>query len=92
MIKKLLDRILREPVLVFAAIQAQILVLWPSMSDGGRLALAAWVALFQRALSTSRRSADEGVETAKYVGAVEHQATALAGQLGAALAPATEGG
>jgi len=88
----LADRVSREPVLVGAAVQAQLLASFPNWSPAARLAVGAWIALFQRGFSTSKKTADENVDTAKaevatkveeakYVGAVEHQALALAARV-----------
>lgn len=74
------DRVSREPVLVGAAVQAQLLASFPDWSPAARLAVGAWIALFQRGFSTSKKSADESLEASKYVGAIEHQAIAVAGQ------------
>lgn len=74
-------RLAREPVLAGAAVIATLEAAVPDLSPGWKLAAGAWVALFQRALSTPKAAADERVEVAKYVGAVEHQATVLAAQI-----------
>lgn len=70
------ERITREPVLLGAAVLATVEATAPEMSTAGKLAVTAWVSLFQRALSTPTVTAKEQVETAKWVGAVE----ATAGQ------------
>lgn len=80
-VAKLWDRVSREPVLIGAAVQAQLLASFPDWSPAARLAVGAWVALFQRGASTSKRTAAESVETAKFVGAIEHAAVSTAGQV-----------
>lgn len=88
----LLARVGREPVLTGAAVAATLEAALPNMGAGWKLAVGAWVALYQRAYSTPKATADEReaaakattvdeVEGAKYVGALEHQATVLAAQV-----------
>lgn len=88
--KGLLDRASREPVLGFGAIGLGITAWWPALvdNDAKKAAVGGILLYLQRIFSTSKKSADENVanatadvdtkiETAKYVGAVEHQAVAL---------------
>jgi hypothetical protein len=86
---RVLDRISREPVLGFGAIALSIAAWWPSLvsTDAKKAALAGILLWLQRTFTTSRKTADENVEGAKYVGAVEHQAIATAAQVIAASAP-----
>lgn len=89
----LLDRIAREPVLGFGAIGLSITAWAPSLvdNDAKKAAVAGILLWLQRTFSTSKKTAEENVttakadvdtkvEVAKYVGAVEHQAVAAAGQ------------
>lgn len=69
--KTVLDRISREPVLLGAAALATFEAAAPGASTAWKLAIAAWIAYLQRTFSTSKRTADENVEVARYVGAVE---------------------
>ncbi len=66
-----LDRIRREPVYLGAAVLATFEAAWPSAPTGVKLAAGAWVAFGQRAFSTAKATAEERVEVARYVGAVE---------------------
>lgn len=77
----LLDKVQRYPVLFFGAAAAWV-KLWCHVEtgDGVDIALTATVLWLQSAFSLSKKTADEQVEGAKYVGAVEHQAVAQAGQ------------
>lgn len=97
-----LARIAREPVLTGAAVLATLEAAVPDLSPGWKLAATAWVALFQRAFSTPKAAAEEAVanatagvedqvEVAKYVGAVENQATAIAGRVIARTRPPADG-
>lgn len=83
--EKIIDRLVkREPVLFFGFLGLVIGAasdVDPASKWG--VVIAAGVTLFQRAWSTSKVTAEENVEIAKAVGAVEHQATALAGRLAA---------
>lgn len=86
----MLNALRREPVLLGAALSIT--------ADGGCLLAGAsteaqaiihgitlaWVAWGVRLLSTPTVKAEQRVEEAKYVGAVEQHATALAGQIIAA--------
>ena len=80
---RVLDRLSREPVLGFGAIALSITAWAPSWvdTDAKKAALAGILLWLQRTFTTSRKTADENVETAKYVGAVEHQAVVTAAQL-----------
>jgi hypothetical protein len=85
------DRISREPVLAFGAIGLSITAWAPSVvnTDAKKAALAGILLFLQRTFTTSRKTAAENVETAKYVGAVEHQAVATAAQLIASSDPSS---
>lgn len=85
----LLDRLAREPVLIGGAVYATLEAAYPDASPAVKLAWTAWITLAQHMFSTSKRTAEENVEGAKYVGAVEHQAVALAGQVTAEPDPPT---
>lgn len=86
------DRIQRYPVLFFGAVGAWIKSKAHIDTGGGDdLALTATILWLQSAFSLSKKTAEENVaavqaqvdmpvEVAKYVGAVEHQAVAAAGQ------------
>lgn len=78
------DSLSREPVLGFGAAGLAITAWGPSTwtdTDAKKAALAAVILFFQRAWSKSTKAVAEQVEVAAYTGAVEHQATALAGRL-----------
>lgn len=77
----IVDRLVkREPVLFFGAIGLWIGVAWDIDPDSrAGLALAGTILLFQRAYTESKAVAEENVEQAKYVGAVENQAVTNAG-------------
>lgn len=96
-LKALYDRASREPVLFFGAVGLSITAWEPAWvaTDAKKAAVAGILLYLQRIFSTSKKSADENiaiaqagtgaqVEVAKYVGALEHQATAAAGSLLAA--------
>lgn len=87
-IKDILIRLspVREPVLFFAAVQGYVYAWLPSLvdSDLKKAFVLAAVAWGQRSLSTPKANAEAQAEGAAYVGALEHQATAQAGQLLAA--------
>lgn len=72
-LRKLIDRLVRrEPVLFFGAIGLWITAV-TNITDDSRagVALAATVLLFQRAFSTSKATAEENAEVARYAGALE---------------------
>lgn len=77
-----LDRISREPVLGFGAIGLAITAWVPSWVNGDakKAAVAGILLWLQRTFSTSKKSADEGLESSKYIGAIEHAAVTAAGQ------------
>lgn len=75
-IQSVIDRLIRrEPVLFFGGIGLWITAAtdW-DVTSGEGIALTGTVLLFQRAYSTSKASAEENVEIAKWVGAVEEKA------------------
>lgn len=90
MIRRLIDRIAREPVLGLGAIALSITAWEPGWvdTDAKKAAMAGILLWLQRTFSTSKKTADENVESAKYVGAVEHQNIAHAAQIIAAAPPA----
>lgn len=81
--EKVIDRLIRrEPVLFFGFVGLVIGAaanVDPASKWG--VVIAAGVTLFQRAYSTAKVTAEENAAAAKYVGATEQQATALAGRL-----------
>lgn len=78
-LRSLLDRVQRYPVLFFGAVGAWIKAK-VNIETGGAddLALTATILWLQSAFSLSKKTAEEQVEGAKYIGAVENQATSLA--------------
>ena len=68
------DRLVHEAVLIGAALLAQYAVTFPNASAAANAAAIAWVAIFQRMLSTSTKSANDRVEQGRYVGAVNEAA------------------
>lgn len=89
-----LDFIRNEPVLLGAALAgtADGICLLADLSTTTQGIVhgitVAWIAWIVRILSTPTKKVDEQVEAAKYVGAVEHQATAAAGVIIAHTRPA----
>lgn len=77
---KLAPIITREPVLFFGAILATFEATLPNAAPVVKVAAAAWATYLQRMFSIPTSKADQRVEEAKYVGAVEHQAMTAAGQ------------
>ena len=75
-IHRLIDRLItREPVVFWSVVGLWVGITFdvdPESRAG--LAIAATVILFQRAFSESKKTSDENVEAAKYVGAVEKEA------------------
>lgn len=76
LLPKIVDRFAREPVLFFGAIEAYLLgfhedVFNTDLKKGFLTAAMLWL---MRTFSTSKRTADENVEVAKWVGAVEVRA------------------
>lgn len=104
-LKGLIDRAAREPVLGFGAVGLSITAWWPQFvdNDAKKAAVTGILLFLQRIFSSSKKTAEEQVgaakaeaqqakvdakadveqqvEVAKYVGAVEHQATAIAGRV-----------
>lgn len=82
MIRRLIDRIAREPVLGFGAVALSITAWAPGWvdTDAKKAAMAGILIWLQRTFSTSKKTADEQTESAKYIGAVQHQAIASAGR------------
>lgn len=75
-VQRMIERMVtREPVLFFAFIGQIIAAAW-SIAENSRwgIVLTAGVTLFQRAYSTAKVTAEENVESAKYVGAIANQA------------------
>lgn len=75
-LSKVKDRMLREPVLGFGLIGLFVAAYAPELVDTApEQAFVAGVVLYlQRIFSTPTKTAEENVEAAKYVGAVEQQA------------------
>lgn len=73
---RILRRIAVEPVLLGAAVLATFEAVWPAAPAAAKLAVGAWVALGQRALSRPVRSAEEDVQAARQWGAAEGEARA----------------
>jgi hypothetical protein len=71
--RRLLDIAAREPVYLGAAVLATVAIADPSPLV--MAAAVAWVSWAQRMSSKSKRTAAEDVEIARYVGAVEGQAS-----------------
>lgn len=86
LIQRVIDRIAREPVLGLGAAGLSITAWAPTWvdTDAKKAAMAGILLWLQRTFSTSKKTADENVESAKYIGAVEHQNVANAAKMIAA--------
>ena len=74
-IKKVYDRALREPVLLFGLVPLYLAAEQPQLIDTD-LKVAFWAGVtlyFQRIFSTSKIADREGNEVAKFIGAVEER-------------------
>lgn len=82
-LKSFVDRMTREPVLGFGAVGLSITAWAPALvdNDAKKAAVAGILLYLQRILSVSKKTSEEQVETAKYVGAVEHQAVTNAAKV-----------
>lgn len=72
-VQKIVDRLVkREPVLFFGAVGAWVAVASGVKADSpAGVALAGTILLFQRAYSTSKATAEENADIARYAGALE---------------------